>query len=422
MIPITSIPTTTLPQIALAKRESDPEQFRASLDLQSVAMLQTMLDPALTASIPGAGSALTQADLAEQGVAAVASKELAKEESRLGARGRGQDVSSQARQELAAKGEQPEQLSTTSGSVTQDTNKSERAEAQSHHSSGQNREGSGQTREFPTRDSNSQQNDKLHDGAKTFARHESGESGVSAASGRRGESAFSAISTTAPQAAVTASPSASGGVGQVPSVGKVTPPVGSGQVADQRASQTNAKKQVLRHEPRTFEAQLQRGLAQVLRQKGGTLSLRLNPVNLGEVKISLSIAQGRVDGTIEATNETARGLLQQNIDKLKSSLEQRGITVDRLEVRLAGASSSGTQIAQGQDAQANQNQQHADAGSDRQQGSAQGEDRHRETRGRIPDESVPAGLRGAESEADDDAAHGSAAEPLGGWLRLDTLA
>ena len=115
-------------------------------------------------------------------------------------------------------------------------------------------------------------------------------------------------------------------------------------------------------------------------------------------------------------------MLEQNLDKLKSSLERRGITVDRLEVRLAGAGSSETQIAQGQDAQANQDQQHAGAGSGRQQGSTQGEDRHRDGRGRIPDESRHAGLRGAESVADDDAAQGSAAEPLGGWLRLDTLA
>ena len=422
MIPITSTPTSIQRQIAPAMRESDPQQFRASLDLQSVALLQTMLDPAMTASIPGAGSALTQADLAEQDVAAIAARDIAKQESRLGARGRGQDASSQARQQLAAKGEQPEQQSSTSNSIAQEVKPRERAEAQTPVGAERKNESNEHSRELPTRDSNLPQGDKQNASVKTFAKHESDESGVSAAAGRRGDGAFSAISTTAPQAAVTASPSANGGVGQVSSVGKVMPPAGSGQVADQRASQVSVKKQVIRHEPRTFEAQLQRGLAQVLRQKGGTLSLRLNPVNLGEVKISLSIAQGRVDGAIEATSETARGLLQQNIDKLKSSLEQRGITVDRLEVRLAGASSSGPQIAQGQDAQANQDQQHAEAGSDRQQGSTQGEDRHRETRGRIPDESVRTGLRGAESEADDEAAHGSAAEPLGGWLRLDTLA
>jgi flagellar hook-length control protein FliK len=392
--------------------------------MQSVAMLQTMLDPSLSASLPGAASALTEAVVAEQDAATLASTELARQDARLGTRGRGQDASSQARQQLATQGQQQglQAQTSTAEQASLESIQHERAEIQPQLDAGRNREGSEPSREVQPQDSGAQHGAKQQSNAGNLQSNELSETGQSAHAGKRGEGAFAAVSTSLPQAGVTASATSSSGAAQVSSVGKVTPPAASGQATDQRTSVAGAKKQVIRHEPRTIDAQLQRGLAQVLRQKGGTLSLRLNPVDLGDVKISLSIAQGRVDGSIEASNESARGLLEQNLDKLKSSLERRGITVDRLEVRLAGASSSETQNAQGQDARADLNQQHADAGSGRQQDSASGEDRQRGSRGRIPDESAPAGLRGAESAADDDAAQGSAAEPLGGWLRLDTLA
>lgn len=185
-----------------------------------------------------------------------------------------------------------------------------------------------------------------------------------------------------------------------------------------------AASRVIRHEPRTFEAQLQRGLAQVLRQRGGTLSLKLDPADLGTVKVSLSMSQGRVEGTIEASSERARGLLHEHLDTLKGSLEQRGITVDRLEVRLAGAAESERQFAAGQDAGRglDQQKQSADAGGDRQSGSFRGEDRQSGDRGGTPGERTTDGLRGAEPTSDDWPEQGRSAGPLGGWLRLDTLA
>ena len=424
MIPITSTTTQSQLQIGPAKRESDQQQFRSSLDMQSVALLQTMLDPSLTASLPGAASALTDAEVADQDVAAMASQKLTQQDARLGSRGRGHDASSQARQQLGTQATSQaftEQASPETQTQA-DTTQAERSEAKISQHTPRNREGSEQAREVQPTSSDTQQGVRHQPEARTFAGADADEGAHSQFAGKRGEGAFKAIAAPAAAASSAAAPNASSGAAPVSSVGKVMPPASTGQAADQRTPTAHAKKQVIRHEPRTIDAQLQRGLAQVLRQKGGTLSLRLNPVDLGEVKISLSIAQGRVDGSIEASTESARGLLNQNIEKLKSSLEQRGITVDRLEVRLAGAGSSGTQVAQGQEAQADLDQQQADAGSGRQQGSAPGEDRQRGDRGRIPDESVPTGLRGAESAADDDAAHGSAAEPLGGWLRLDTLA
>ena len=159
--------------------------------------------------------------------------------------------------------------------------------------------------------------------------------------------------------------------------GQTSAPAKSGEGGNKQAS-------VIKHEPRTFEAQLQRGLAQVLRQKGGTLNLKLDPLELGTVKVSLQMSQGRVEGSIEASSEQARGLLQDQLETLKSSLEQRGITVDRLDVRLAGATESGRQFGAGQEAGQGLGQQDADAGGDRQSGSFRGEDRQAGESGGTP--------------------------------------
>lgn len=240
---------------------------------------------------------------------------------------------------------------------------------------------------------------------------------------RRGESAIAAI-TRPTSSAGQASPTSQAGAQALQSAStpsKVIAPASGGEIADRKSSQTSGPKRVLRQENRQFEAQLQRGLAQVLRQKGGTLNLKLTPVELGEVRISLSVAQGRVSGSIEASNESARGLLEQNLEKLKSSLEQRGVTVDRLEVRLAGASSGERAAAQGQDAHAGQ-QESTNAGGGSAEGGSPGGERREEATGGTPGTPETGGNLGEEPRADDEAAHGSAAEPLGGWLRLDTVA
>lgn len=422
MNPVTLDPTASTAQNTDPKRESDPSQFRAALQQQSVALLETLLDPAQSASLPGAASALAEAVSAEQDVAVQASEQLAQRESPQGARERGLDASSQARQELSREGGSPASGSEASPKPQAHTSARDSHSAPAQHPSPE-REATGSV---PDRTDTSSTNravqaESPQTGNKTSAPDDAEPARTDA---RRGESAFAAVSrmSQASASAQAASTTTGSGVSATASAARVTAPAGVGEIADQRANPAKVAKQVIRQEPRTFEAQLQRGLSQVLRQKGGTLSMKLTPNQLGEVKVSLTIAQGHVEGSIEASTESARGLLEQNIEKLKSSLEQRGITVDRLEVRLAGAGSTERQDAQGQEARADLNQQNADAGGDRQPGSAPGEDRQQGTPGRTPSTPDTTDLRGAESEADDDAAHGSAAEPLGRWLRLDTLA
>ena len=84
-------------------------------------------------------------------------------------------------------------------------------------------------------------------------------------------------------------------------------------------------------------AQVGRGLAAVLRRQGGVVTLRLEPAALGRLKIRLDLNQGRVNATFRVENESARQLLESSLDALRSSLELRGLSVERLHVDLREA-------------------------------------------------------------------------------------
>ena len=410
-----------------AKRESERGQFAEALELQATTLLNRVLDPSATASLPGAGTALVQAESADADVSSIATQQLSQHDSRKGARERGLDAASQARQDLAKQGTRTQtstepssyepagraQVATrgeNSPSSAPDTQAESRASVGTPTSTASERhKGSGA--------SNSQQANASTLSAPQGISQEAASAAGSQVSGTAASSnASNAAGNTSHAVSAVSQASAGGGAKPTPTMlaGNGSAPLKEG--AEKAASR------VIRHEPRNFEAQLQRGLAQVLRQSGGTLSLKLDPVELGTVKVSLSLSQGRVEGTIDASSERARGLLHEHLDTLKGSLEQRGITVDRLEVRLAGAAESERQFSAGQDAGRELDQQSADAGGDRQSGSFRGEDRQAGDRGRNPGERTNDGLRGAEPTSDDWLMQGGMAEPLGGWLRLDTLA
>jgi hypothetical protein len=84
-----------------------------------------------------------------------------------------------------------------------------------------------------------------------------------------------------------------------------------------------------------FAAQLSRGLASVLRQGGGSLTMRLQPEALGEMTINMDLHPGRVGATFKVATHQARDLLTDNLPLLRAALEARGLDVQRLEVQLA---------------------------------------------------------------------------------------
>jgi hypothetical protein len=184
---------------------------------------------------------------------------------------------------------------------------------------------------------------------------------------------------------------------------------------------TRGAKSAARSAEDAASAQVQRGLAQVLRQRGGTLHMKLAPAELGEVRIELRLERGRVGGTIEAGSEAARDLLSRNLDALKASLERRGVTVDRLDVRLHGAAESGARPLIGSEHPAAGDGAHAGGGDARHSGSGSGGDGPSGGRAGGPGFTGERDGRGAALFSGDDG-HGGLSEHAGGLLRLDTVA
>jgi flagellar hook-length control protein FliK len=162
---------------------------------------------------------------------------------------------------------------------------------------------------------------------------------------------------TAPVAAPGASPgsgaanataaSASGAVGSVGAVrattgtaptmpGAVTPTQAKSDAAAPKPQAAPTPRQgnaALQAEAEAALGKVQRGLASLVNAKGGQMTLRLTPDALGEVRVHLKLRDGVVSARVEATQESARGLLEHGVDRLRAALEARGLKVDSLEVQ-----------------------------------------------------------------------------------------
>ena len=62
--------------------------------------------------------------------------------------------------------------------------------------------------------------------------------------------------------------------------------------------------------------------------------LRLTPPELGTLRIQMSIAEGVVSAQFTATSEQTQLLLERGLPMLRASLEQQGLTVDKLAVQV----------------------------------------------------------------------------------------
>lgn len=97
---------------------------------------------------------------------------------------------------------------------------------------------------------------------------------------------------------------------------------------------------------RVFEAQVGRGLAQALRTGNGEVTLRLRPENLGQLSVRVRVENTRVIAAFEARSVDAQRLLEGSRDSLRSQLESRGLSVERIDVRLVEDDSPvGTRLA-----------------------------------------------------------------------------
>lgn len=82
----------------------------------------------------------------------------------------------------------------------------------------------------------------------------------------------------------------------------------------------------------TIVAQLGRGLAAALRQKGGSVLIRLAPEGLGQLRVHLTLEESQVTARLETTSPEARDLLIKGEDDLRAALESRGLQVKGVEI------------------------------------------------------------------------------------------
>lgn len=75
-----------------------------------------------------------------------------------------------------------------------------------------------------------------------------------------------------------------------------------------------------------------RGLTALAGQHGGSLTMRLDPPDLGELRIDLRIVRGVVTADFRVGDGPARDLLERSLPMLRHALEQQGLSVEKLEV------------------------------------------------------------------------------------------
>jgi flagellar hook-length control protein FliK len=87
-------------------------------------------------------------------------------------------------------------------------------------------------------------------------------------------------------------------------------------------------------------ARISRGMQNAIMQKGGSVTLRLTPPEMGTVRIQLQINNGTVNATFHAETESTRTMLNQQLSQLRTALEHQGLGVERLGVQTMQPSSN----------------------------------------------------------------------------------
>jgi flagellar hook-length control protein FliK len=75
-----------------------------------------------------------------------------------------------------------------------------------------------------------------------------------------------------------------------------------------------------------------RALGVVAKQQGGTLTMRLDPPSLGDLRVTMTIERGSVVADITPSTRVAHDLLSNGLTALREALERQGLHVERLSV------------------------------------------------------------------------------------------
>ncbi len=85
-------------------------------------------------------------------------------------------------------------------------------------------------------------------------------------------------------------------------------------------------------------ARVVRGLRGAVNQNGGSVTLRLQPPEMGFVRIQMELHNGTVNATLHSEHASVRTLLSQHLAQLRHALENQGLSVERLHVQSLSSS------------------------------------------------------------------------------------
>lgn len=88
-----------------------------------------------------------------------------------------------------------------------------------------------------------------------------------------------------------------------------------------------------------------KGLDILAKQRGGSITMRLEPPALGQLRVELQISQGAVVADFTAATAEARTLLEANLGMLRERLESHGLSVERISVH-GGRGAEGAAVGQ----------------------------------------------------------------------------
>jgi flagellar hook-length control protein FliK len=108
--------------------------------------------------------------------------------------------------------------------------------------------------------------------------------------------------------------------------------------------------------------QVVRGALALLNTNGGAMTVRLQPEELGAIRINLQISKGQASVQLLAESEQTGELIRQSTATLKSALESQGIRVEQISVAPLSRNSGG---AGSQDARSGDQQANHEANADR---------------------------------------------------------
>ena len=123
-----------------------------------------------------------------------------------------------------------------------------------------------------------------------------------------------------------------------------------------------------------------KGLGILANQRGGAITMRLEPPALGQLRIELRVSQGAVVADFTAATAEARALLEANLGMLRERLESQGLSVERITIHGARTAEAATQSSGDQRQEQGGNADARDRGGERRQDAAGGESRGRRDR------------------------------------------